>query len=153
MSWSDKPTEEQLGALYRYIDMYAGAPREKARTATKWAENYADRRQVSDELRRLRDLKMHNKLDEYSCFASELWNAFDFDDQKVPTKEQMALIYAILHRHMPLGRAAMASSWLGQNATRDEIGVEIDRLKALEKEYSLNEEECFISDIWKKFNK
>lgn len=151
MSWEDKPTDNQLNAIFNFIEWHAHVPRKKAKAAIDYLREHATRRQASDELGRLRNLYIDRKLNRDNCLTTEVWKDFEFDGDDIPSDEQNALIYAIFRRHMPIGRAALASSWLGQNATRKEVAEEIDRVKALEKRHALSEEECFISDVWKKY--
>lgn len=153
MSWDDKPTDNQLYAIHNFLDHHTTMPRKKALAAIDYLREYATRREASNELGRLRDLYIDRKLNRDNCFDSAIWEGFEFDGDDLPSDEQNALIYAIFRRHMPLGRAALASSWLGQNATRKEVADEIDRVKALEKQYALDEEACFVSDIWKKYKR
>ena len=151
MAWSDEPTEEQLNAVYRFLDRHSSLQRDKALAATNYLKEHATRKQVSDELGRLRKLSIERKLNRDSCFDSAIWEGFEFDGDDLPTNEQNALIFAIFRRHMPIGRAAMASSWLGQHATRREVSGEIDRIKALDDQHSLDRESCFDSAIWDDF--
>ena len=153
MSWDDKPTANQLDAIRRFLGFHTTMPRKKVSAAIEYLEEHATRREASEELGRLRSMFIDRKLNRDNCFDSEIWKDFKFEEDDYPTEKQTSLIYAIFRRYMPIGRAMMASMWLGQNATREEVSKEIERVKKLEEKYTLDEEECFISDVWKKYKK
>lgn len=148
MAWTDKPTDAQIRALLNMM-RWVVADREVAGIVT-YLENNATRRQVSDELGRLRDLKIDRKLTRESCFSSDLWKGFEHEDAR-PSEEQIALVYAILRRPISIVSAALASGWLKENATMKQVATEIDRLKDLEKRNVLDDEECFSSEIWAEY--
>lgn len=148
MAWTDKPTDAQIRALLNMM-RWVVSDREVAGIVT-YLEKNATRRQVSEELGRLRDLKIERKLTRESCFSSEIWNGFDYEDTR-PTSEQTALVYAILRQHISTVQAALASSWLKENAEKKQVATEIDRLKDLEKRNALDDEECFNSEIWAEY--
>ena len=76
MAWSDEPTEEQLNAVYRFLDRHSSLQRDKALAATNYLKEHATRKQVSDELGRLRKLSIERKLNRDSCFDSAIWDDF-----------------------------------------------------------------------------
>lgn len=77
MAWSDEPTEAQLGTIFSWIKWEMS--NEKAMEAVKWLEKTATRREVSFEMKRLRDLKAKRLLDGKKCFESEIWEGFKYD--------------------------------------------------------------------------
>lgn len=83
MAWTDKPTDKQLNAVYRFLAWNAGVPDIKAKDATDWLEENADRKQVSDELTRLRDLCIDKELKLNNCFSSEIWESYEFDNERL----------------------------------------------------------------------
>lgn len=74
MTWSDEPTEMQLGTIYSWIRWHM--TNEEARKAVAWLEKTATRREVSYEMRRLKALKDKRLLDASKCFDSELWEGY-----------------------------------------------------------------------------
>ena len=152
MAWEDKPTDKQLNALDRL--WWGTVPSKKRDAATKWLEEHATRKQVSDILTRTRDLYIDRKLNATNSFESAVWDGFEYDNKNdSPTSQQVSLVYAILRRHLPINEAVLASSWLGQNSTMPEVSKEIDRLKVLESQCALDKEECFAAKIWEHYNK
>ena len=77
MSWSDKPTEAQLGTIFSWIRWEVS--NEQARKAMAWLENNADRRAVSAEMVRLKALKDKRLLSDAKCFQSEIWEGFEHE--------------------------------------------------------------------------
>ena len=82
MAWSDKPTDAQLMWIYDWIRIDARCGSEMASQAMKYLKNTADRRQVSDEMGRLRDLKNKRALNSKTCFESKIWGGFEYDNSK-----------------------------------------------------------------------
>ena len=74
MAWSDEPTPSQLGAVKRLTE--GVIPNDKIVQALKHLENTATRREVSDELGRLRCLYIDRKLDKSTVYDSEIWDGF-----------------------------------------------------------------------------
>lgn len=74
MSWSDEPTEMQLGTLYSWLRWHM--TNEEAKEAVEFLENTATRREVSYEMKRLKALKDKRLLDGNNCFESEIWEGF-----------------------------------------------------------------------------
>ena len=77
MAWTDEPTEAQIGLVYKYIRWQM--PLDLANRAASWLENNADRRAVSKEIKRLKDLNDRHILDREKCFESEVWEGFDHE--------------------------------------------------------------------------
>ena len=79
MGWNDKPTDNQLNTLYHWIRWRM--PTAKAMNAIRWLENNATRKEVSDEMARIRSLYSSNKLDEEECFSSNIWDDYPFKNK------------------------------------------------------------------------
>ena len=77
MGWSDEPSELQLGTIYSWLKWEMS--NNKARKAVAWLQNNATRRDVSYEMKRLKDLKQKRLLDASNCFKSEIWEGFEHD--------------------------------------------------------------------------
>ena len=80
MSWLDKPTKAQIAALAHMMQWELTTS--ELHDAMKWLENNANRRQVSDELGRIKALKASHKLDRNACFNSTVWADY-FNANKV----------------------------------------------------------------------
>lgn len=76
MAWSDEPTMAQLGAVKRLIE--GTIPNETIVKALHHLENTATRREVSDELGRLRCLYIDRKLDKENAFEGDIWGGFGY---------------------------------------------------------------------------
>lgn len=77
MAWTDEPTEAQLSAIFNLTKWVL--PRKLGKAATDWLKATSDRRQVSDELKRIKNLSDHRMLkDKEVVFASEIWDGFDY---------------------------------------------------------------------------
>lgn len=78
MAWSDKPSEAQLGA---WINMTKWViDRDEAILANRFLEKTATRKQLSQELGRLRDLTIDRKLKtREQVYEGKLWEGFDHD--------------------------------------------------------------------------
>ena len=74
MAWSDKPTDGQIGA-WANLTQWA-LPLDVQGLAIKWLREKADRRQMSDEMGRVRELYIDRKLDKINCFDNGLWDGF-----------------------------------------------------------------------------
>ena len=75
MAWTDKPTEAQLGALFSL--MRWKVPSEKLTTAIDYLRDNKTRKEVSDELTRVRNLYVSHKLTADNCFASKIWEKME----------------------------------------------------------------------------
>lgn len=74
MAWQDKPTEAQLNTLFHWIRWEM--PSAEASEAIKWLEENTTRKQVSDEMNRIHDLKEARKLNREECFKGEIWSGY-----------------------------------------------------------------------------
>lgn len=74
MAWSDEPTPAQIGVVGSL--MHWAVSREIEASALEYLEETATRRDVADEIKRLRDLRSSNRLDEETVFDSEIWEGF-----------------------------------------------------------------------------
>ena len=77
MAWSDLPTENQLGTIYRIIRW--DVPKDTAAAAIQWLAERATRQDVSEEMVRLKGLKEKRLLDTSTCFKSEIWEGFPYE--------------------------------------------------------------------------
>lgn len=75
MTWNDKPTDSQLSAVQRLVHWVASIETEMK--MTDWLQATATRKQVSEELGRLRKLYIDRKLDKTSMFESPIWDGFE----------------------------------------------------------------------------
>lgn len=66
-----KPTENQINTIYRWL--YWRIKTNDLKSALNWAETNRSRKQTSEEMKRLYDLKEHNNLHGWNCFNSEYW--------------------------------------------------------------------------------
>lgn len=74
MAFDNKPTEAQIGLLYRWFKWKM--PIAKANHALNWLENHATRREVSQEIDRVGKLFHEINLDEQKCFDSPIWDGY-----------------------------------------------------------------------------
>lgn len=74
MAWSDEPTEAQLDRLWVWIRWFM--PDAEASSALAWLQKNATRKQVSEEMNRLHDLKEEHKLNREECFKGEIWKGY-----------------------------------------------------------------------------
>lgn len=75
MAWTDEPSEKQINALLNLIRWEIH--RDEIKGIEKYLKTNATRRDVSEELGRLRDLKMNRKLNRDNAFESELWKNYN----------------------------------------------------------------------------
>ena len=71
-----KPTEAQLGTLARWFRWHM--TNDKRAKAINWLEENATRKQVSEEIARIHDLYHDRRLNEDNCFASDIWQGFNY---------------------------------------------------------------------------
>lgn len=74
MAWIDKPTKAQINALYSWFRWKM--PTAEAKDALDWLEQNATRRQVSDEMKRVRELYLTRSLNRDDCFRGEVWREY-----------------------------------------------------------------------------
>ena len=79
MAWSDKPTPAQLGAFANLIKWKTSQKEEDA--MVEHLEKTADRKQMSDELSRVRTLYLAHSLNRENLIASEIWEGFQLDEE------------------------------------------------------------------------
>lgn len=75
MAWSDEPTDAQLNAIYSTIRWSVPIP--MAQKAVLWLAEHATRREVSDEMKRVRELDLKHDLRASNCFIGEIWEGFE----------------------------------------------------------------------------
>lgn len=78
MAWSDEPTDAQLSTLFRWIEWHM--PPREASYAVKWLKIHATRKEVSDEMSRVKKLYDEHKLSKEECFNSSIWDGYKFDE-------------------------------------------------------------------------
>ena len=76
MGWSDEPTNAQLSAIYNMIKWKASG--DSAIAAIQWLAEKATRREVSRELKRIKDLYSTHALSASNCFIGEIWEGFEY---------------------------------------------------------------------------
>lgn len=74
MGWMDKPTYAQIETLYGWMRWQM--PTAEAQDAVHWLKENATRRQVSDEMQRVRALYVAHKLDRNECFKGSVWREY-----------------------------------------------------------------------------
>lgn len=75
MAWSDEPTDAQINAalnLMRWEISNDEIPKIEA-----YLKEHATRRELSNELGRLRDLKIDRKMSRDTAFGSEIWANYE----------------------------------------------------------------------------
>ena len=77
MVWSDEPSDAQLNALFMLIRWTV--PTKVAHDAVSWLSEHATRREVSDELGRIKKLNVTRNLSVLNCFESEIWEGFEHE--------------------------------------------------------------------------
>lgn len=75
MAWTDEPSDAQINALLNLIRWEIH--RDEMKDIEEYLKANATRREVSDELGRLRDLKMNRKLNRDNAFESEIWQNYE----------------------------------------------------------------------------
>lgn len=86
MSWIDKPTKAQLNAIWHWFNWeMTGA---EARDALNWLEKNATRKQVSEELGRLKELSLEHKLNREECFRGEVWQDYFNARKETPIEDK-----------------------------------------------------------------
>lgn len=80
MAWTDKPTKAQLFAIDKLMTGYMSTPMRVL--AVDYLERTKTRRDVSDEMGRLRDLYMDRKLSKYNVFKAKIWEGFDYEEDQ-----------------------------------------------------------------------
>lgn len=75
MAWTDKPTDSQINALLNMIRWEI--TREDMPKINAYLVNNTTRKEVSEELGRLRVLKMSRKMNRDTAFAGAIWNNYE----------------------------------------------------------------------------
>lgn len=75
MAWTDEPSDKQINALLNLIRWEIHL--DEIKGIEEYLKTNATRRQVSEELGRLRDLKMNRKLNRDNAFESEIWKNYN----------------------------------------------------------------------------
>ena len=74
MAWSDEPTQAQIAALFNLIRWEIS--REEMPKIERHLRTYATRQELSNELGRLRELKISRKLNKDNAFESDIWAGY-----------------------------------------------------------------------------
>lgn len=78
MAWEDKPSDAQLNAWYNFTKWIIA--REEGSRATKYLENNVTRRDLSNELGRLRNLSINRKLKtREQVYNSRIWENYEHE--------------------------------------------------------------------------
>lgn len=77
MAWTDEPSEAQLDTVFYWLSFRC--PRKTAISAVDYLKQTATRKDVFEEVNRLKRLKDRNALTKESCFDSEIWEGFSHD--------------------------------------------------------------------------
>jgi hypothetical protein len=75
MAWTDKPSEKQINALLNMIRWEIN--RNEIKDIEEYLKKNTTRREVSDELGRLRDMIVNHRLTRDTAFAGELWANYE----------------------------------------------------------------------------
>ena len=75
MAWTDEPSDAQINALLNLIRWEIH--RDEIKGIEEYLKTNATRREVSEELGRLRDLKINRKLNRDNAFESEIWQNYE----------------------------------------------------------------------------
>ena len=75
MAWSDEPTKAQLNALYNLMHWKVSTP--KLRKSMEYLAENKTRKEVCDEMKRVRNLYIAHALTEARCFESKIWKEFE----------------------------------------------------------------------------
>lgn len=75
MAWTDEPSDKQINALLNLIRWEIH--RDEMKDIEEYLKVNATRHDVSEELGRLRDLKMNRKLNRDNAFEGEIWKNYN----------------------------------------------------------------------------
>lgn len=75
MAWSDEPTDNQINALFNLVRWEIS--REEMPKMEAYLKEHATRRELSNELGRLRDLKIERKMNRDVAFAGDIWSEYE----------------------------------------------------------------------------
>ena len=111
MAWSDEPTEMQLGTIYSWIRWYM--TNEEAGRAVAYLEEIATRRDVSNEIKRLKDLKTRQKLTLDEIFKGAIWR--DTRMSEAELQKQVAIYIRLQYPdvifHSDFGSGVKLTPW------------------------------------------
>lgn len=85
MAWTDKPTKSQLTA---WCSLVRFSMSESLKDAGLEYISKTDRKTLSDELNRVRELYIHHELDSFSAFDAPCWNDFKNDELEAICEEK-----------------------------------------------------------------
>lgn len=77
MAWSDEPTDAQLRAIAHFMKWTISTP--TVCKSIEFLQKTATRREVGNEMVRIRKLYLKGVLDAKNCFESEIWEGFEHD--------------------------------------------------------------------------
>lgn len=93
MAWSDEPTYAQIETLGRWLE-WKVADNDR-RKALHWLKEHATRKEVSDEMTRVRKLYYEHNLTKDECFNSSIWEDYDPDSYEYEQpKPRMVIDYS-----------------------------------------------------------
>lgn len=78
MAWSDEPTMTQLAVVGGFIQWTV--PTGVKVQALDFLKRTATRREVSYEIKRLRELYMTHRMSEDNVFDNEIWEGFSYEE-------------------------------------------------------------------------
>lgn len=74
MAWTDEPSYAQINCLYRWFSW--NMTNDEARKAVDWLREHSTRREVSDEMARVKKLYDSHNLNCKNAFESEIWEGY-----------------------------------------------------------------------------
>ena len=78
MAWIDEPTYPQLQTIFYWFERHMST--REASHASKWLKKHATRKEVSDEMGRIKKLYDKHSLTKEECFNSSVWDGYKFDE-------------------------------------------------------------------------
>lgn len=74
MAWTDEPSYAQINCIYRWFSWRM--TNEEAMDASHWLQKHATRKEVSEEMSRLKKLYDSHNLDRTTAFESDIWEGY-----------------------------------------------------------------------------
>jgi len=74
MAWTDKPSDAQMNMLWYWGKW--NISNDRLRPALKWLEQNATKKEVSEEMSRVRELYKKHRLDKETFFDSPVWSDY-----------------------------------------------------------------------------
>lgn len=74
MAWTERPSEKQIGALYNLVRWVVSLEEFKKREL--YLSVAATKREMSEELGRVRELKLGRKLTKDNAFQGKIWKDY-----------------------------------------------------------------------------